>query len=65
MASIKDHIDKLHDKYFHDTITEEEQEELFAYFEARGINRALMGDFLYTSHPDYGKPDKKGKITII
>ena len=65
MAQVKDRIDELHDKFFHETITEEEQEELFAFFKARGRFRPTIGEFLYTSHPDYGKPDKDGIITIV
>lgn len=65
MASIEDHIKDLHDKYFHEKITPEEEEELISYFEEQGISRAIVGDFLYTSHPDYGKPGKDGIIRIV
>ena len=65
MAKVEDRIDVLHDKYFHRTITPEEEKELFAYLKERGIHEDIAGDFLYTSHPDYGKPDKDGIIYIV
>lgn len=61
----KDRIDRLHDKFFHGSISQEEQKELFDFYAERGHSRQTMGDFLYTSHPSYGKPDNDGIITII
>jgi hypothetical protein len=60
---------ELHDKYFHYTITKEEVKELLSYYpnEVELLKNvpSKIGEFLYTSHPDYGKPDKDGIIRII
>jgi len=69
MAQIDEHMNKLHDKFFHGTITEEERLELFGHYKdfiCHGpIDETLIGEFLFTSHPDYGKPDKEGNIILI
>lgn len=65
MAKVKDRIDELHNKYFHRTITPEEEKELFDFFKARGHHKSTIGEMLYVSHPDYGKPDKDGITYIV
>ena len=70
MAKKIDHINKLHDKFFHGKITEPERKELYDYYRDKifvegKFHRGMMNEFLITSHPDYGKPDKNGHIRII
>ena len=70
MAEIDEHIKKLHDKFFYGNITEKEKMELYNHFKdtvcADGkIHKDILNEFLYVSHPDYGKPDKNGRIKII
>jgi hypothetical protein len=65
-----DRIQQLHDKFFHGTITEEERQELYNHFKDQvcldgKIHRDLLDRFLFVTHPDYGKPDKKGRVIII
>lgn len=70
MAEIDDHINKLHDKFFNGTISDEEKQKLYDFYkdqvcvDGKVIPR-LLDRFLYVSHPDYGKPDKNGLITIV
>lgn len=64
-------IDELHTKFFYGTISEEEKKILFDH--VREVTLQGTGspcdDFisyiLMTSHPDYGKPDIDGFISII
>jgi len=69
MAQVDEYMDKLHDKFFHGTITEEERLELYSHYKdfiCHGpMDETLIGEFLTTSHPEYGKPDKNGTITIV
>ena len=70
MAKVNKHIDELHDKFFHGKATKEEIQELYEFFKdsvcADGkIHEGILNEFLITSHPDYGKPDKDGKILEI
>lgn len=61
-------IDQLHDKFFYGNITEVEEKELleeYRWLFAGSVSDDPIRDFLYTSHPDYGKPDKDGKVTIV
>ena len=64
------YIEKLHDKFFHGTITMKEKQILFNYFKKTvctdgKIYEDIIGEFLFVTHPDYGKPDKDGIVRII
>ena len=70
VKEVDPHIRKLHDKFFHGTITEDEKMELYEYFKdsvcADGkIHSRILDNFLVTSHPDYDKPDKDGIVRIV
>jgi len=65
----KNYIEKLHDKFFYGTITREEKQVLYEYFKDVVCNDGkihpdILDNFLYTSHPDYGKPAGDGTINI-
>jgi hypothetical protein len=65
-----DQIKKLHDKFFYGTITRRERGILYNHFKKivcrdGQIYEDIIGDFLFVTHSDYGKPDKDGIIRII
>ena len=70
MARINKHIDSLHDKFFHGTISDKERQELYEFFKDHAcsdgkVHEEILNEYLFTSHPDYGKPGKDGKTFII
>jgi len=70
MAEIDDKIRDLHDKFYRGKTTDEENQELFQHFKDQvcppgHYNEDIIKEFLITSHPDYGKPDKDGNISIV
>lgn len=76
MTTDPERIRKLHDKLFQGFcypdevhLTDSEWNEIVEYERDRNGNPAMdefvIGEMYITSHPDYGKPDKRGFINIL
>ena len=63
-------LNRLKDLFFYGKISKKDKRKLLDVYKKEWNDMPDLTDsdielILYTSHPDYGKPDKDGVITIV